>query len=234
MAGDTPFVLVELVGLACSGKSSLRNAIEAHVKHLLAEEGCSGAATAGPGRPPAWTRSCLAWLRLVTGQAISLRGFSVWLDVVRTLWRLHAFRTRGGIYVIDEGLLHKFRSVRRLSPAVLTLDAAVSRFGADVLIPVPSDIVVCLEVSPEVYAERLIQRDGKQVDMARARRAVDNMQYTHADIGCCRKTGRCHEVIFVDNSRMADLDINALSIAGKILQVCRQKQQGPLPPVPVK
>jgi hypothetical protein len=221
--GDKPFVLVELVGLAGSGKSSLRTAIEGHFRRLLAEDGCRGIAPDRRERPPALWLSCLAWLRLVAGQRLSLRSLSVWLDVVRTLRRLYDCRSRGGIHIIDEGLLHKFRSVRRLSPSPLTLDAAVARFADRMLIPVPSDMVVCLNVSPEVYAERLIKRDGKQVDMAKARRAVDNMQYTYADIRRGQQLDCCGDVIYVDNNETANLDDLALPIAEKIILIYRQK-----------
>lgn len=215
-----PFVLVEMVGLAGSGKSSLGAAIERHIEQLVTERAGAGGSR---GCSPAIGRSCLAWFRLVIGQAISLRSLSVWLDIVRTLLRLQSFSSRGGIHVVDEGLLHKFRSVRRLSPARLTLDAAVSRFGGDTLFPIPSDIIVCVNVTPETYAERLMKRDGKQVDVEKARRAVDNMQYTYADIQCCQRVNRSLEVISVDNDEGASLESNALLIAEKVAKTYRQR-----------
>ncbi|TLM67933.1 MAG: hypothetical protein FDZ69_03830 [Deltaproteobacteria bacterium] len=214
-------MLIELVGLAGSGKSSLRAAIEREVRRQLPE------AVVRPGRLCGWRprpiRSALAWFRLIAGQAVSWRSLSLWADVAVTLSRLEGCRASGGIHVVDEGLLHKFRSVRRLAPVPITLDSAVARYGHDTLLPVPSDFVVCISVTPQTYAERLRMRDGKVVANDKARRAVENMKFTHADIGCCQRNRPDLELIAVDNDDAQALAGHALSIAGRAVQAYQRK-----------
>lgn len=221
MSSGRPITLVELVGLAGSGKSTLRAAVERHVRCLVSD--IDAADTRQNGFRPPLAHSCLTWARLVASQALSLRSLSVWLDVVRTLRRLQSCQSRGGIHVMDEGLLHKFRSVRRLSSAMISLDAAVNRYGYERLIPVSADLVVCITVSPEIYAERLMKRDGKQVDSHKARRAVDNMKFTLADIDCCKKHNPHMEALGVDNDTVQALENNALLIAEKAVALYRAK-----------
>jgi hypothetical protein len=222
---DNPPVLVELVGLACSGKSSLKAAIEQQVSSRMPAAGCP--AERRDRICPSLLRSALAWARLIAGQAVSLRSLSVWRDVVRTLRRLRTSCRCGGVHVIDEGLLHKFRSVRRLSGKALTLKETVDAVDFGTLFPVVSDIVVCIGISPEVYADRLMRRDGKEIDMARARRAVDNMKFTYEDIQCYQDHNRHVEVVCVDNSEAAALEHNAKMITDAIMRIYDRQAGSP-------
>jgi hypothetical protein len=218
---DKPCILVELVGLACSGKSSLKAAIEHQVKSRL--PGLDDVEKSQSGPAPSLFYSSLAWGRLIARQAFSLRSLSVWMDVVRTLRRLRSSTVRGGIHVVDEGLLHKFRSVRRLSRSTITLKDVVGKGEGDRLFPIPSDIVVCVNVSPAVYAERLAKRDAKIVDMARAERAVDHMKFTYDDIQAFIAMYQQAEVICVDNTGSDALENNARMIADKIAAIYDNK-----------
>ena len=160
-------IIVEFVGVAGSGKTSISKAL---VDRLAARGVSVGyrpnvrktivrpAALRKPRAICAWTSTILRVIKAPPARREQLR------KTHRLLGRIVSLALRNQVVVMDEGILHRFRAIRRASVAMdLSIAEAAKPLPLAWLFPHEPSLFVLVQCDAESIASRLHSRDGRQV-----------------------------------------------------------------------
>ena len=165
--GMTRPVIVEFVGIAGSGKTSISRELVALLEARGYTVGYSSAARGWHlGLAALWRpRAIIAWMRTIR-RVIELPEIrrELMRKMFTILGRVVSLARGNQVVVMDEGILHRFRAVRRSAAvADLSIAEAAKPISVVSLFPFEPSLIVLVQTDVEATAFRLHARDGRNV-----------------------------------------------------------------------
>jgi len=156
------------------------------------------------------------WMVLSVKITISFKGTLLFLrKIIPALFMSAATRQKKNtVYILDEGILHKFRRLRKISRKNITIDEVIPEKSIDKYFPEVPDFVLFINVDPNIYRQRKLNA-GIYIDMEAAKRQLSKMKYSRRDSGIFKN--RKTELLEVPNNNEAQLQKAAEMFIEKLI-----------------
>lgn len=210
-------VYIEFVGITNSGKTRLMNALKLQCEmngfsvktpydYSLFEK--LSFVVRIPRTIAIWTKKTYQTTRSVRGTLEFMRKIIPALAMARS-----KHRNSEEVLILDEGILHKFRRLRKISRSKIILTEMATENELAFFFPEIPNIVVVIHVEPEIFQKRQ-QKDDVLFDIESAERQIGKMRNSISDLQVLE--GQETVVIHVNSNSEEDLEKAVKQISEKI------------------
>jgi len=219
-------IIVEFVGIAGSGKTSISRAVVDRLEARGVSVGCRPKARGAGVRHSLIRRPRAAWAWSYTIRR-TVKDPSARREHLRKmktrLGRIISLAVRYQVVVMDEGIIHRFRALRRDSGAPeLSIAEAAKPLTAAWLFPLEPSLLVLVQTDVDSIGSRLRSRDGRKVQWTRSEVCRSDAQSLR-DIDQVLAVFPCASKMIVSNRFAQDVSLRAAEIANKIERILAQR-----------
>jgi hypothetical protein len=212
---------VEFVGIACSGKSTISKELRAVLRR--AEIPCLDTASFTKWQKlwAATTHPLLmaSWARAVLTVPMSIKSrIKIFRNLYAVLSMMLCLRAQEGVLILDEGLLHKFRALRRQAGRDLTMNQVLRGRPTHRMLPNVALHVVFVDIRATTYRDRLWLRDRIRISPEDADIAVDRTMLSHYDAHVLEASSQLVSVHSLGNDPEDDPIASARNIAARVIE----------------
>jgi len=160
-------------------------------------------------------RTLAIWIRKTYQTTRSVRGTLKFMRKIVPALAMARSKHRNAeeVLILDEGVLHKFRRLRKISRSKITFMEMGTKKEITLLFPEMLDIVVVIHVDPDVFQKRQ-QKDNILLEIESAERQIGKMRNSINDLQVLESQDTV--VIHVNNNSEEDLEKAVKQIVEKI------------------